>query len=208
MDACGRAPPKLGRVADRLIPYATGLGFTHVELLPIMEYPFGGSWGYQPLGLFAPTHAMATRGLRPLRGPLPRRRLGVILDWVPAHFPNVLTASPFRRLALYEHADPREGFHQGLETLIYNLGRTEVSAFLIASAWNGCGAIAWTGCGWMRWLHALSRLFAKSRASGCRTSMAGGKSGGRRLPAAPQRDRAAGGTGSDHHRGGSTAWPG
>lgn len=135
MHVDGRVP-NWDELADRLIPYATGLGFTHVELLPIMEYPFGGSWGYQPLGLFAPTarHGRPedfARFVDRCHG----AGLGVILDWVPAHFPNDAHGlARFDGSALYEHADPREGFHQDWNTLIYNLGRTEVSAFLIASA--------------------------------------------------------------------------
>ena len=113
------------------------MGFTHIELLPITEHPFGGSWGYQPLGLFAPTGALRlARGLRPLR----RSRchaagIGVILDWVPAHFPtDAHGLARFDGTALYEHPDPREGFHHDWNTCIYNFGRREVQGFLIASA--------------------------------------------------------------------------
>ena len=129
-------PPTWEELADRLIPYVSELGFTHIELLPIMEYPFGGSWGYQPLGLFAPTARYGSpadfaRFVDRCHG----AGIGVILDWVPAHFPNDAHGlARFDGSALYEHADPREGFHQDWNTLIYNLGRTEVSAFLIASA--------------------------------------------------------------------------
>ena len=123
-------------LADRLIPYVSGLGFTHIELLPIMEYPFGGSWGYQPLGLFAPTGRYGTP--EDFAGFIDRCHeagIGVILDWVPAHFPtDVFGLAQFDGTALYEHQDPREGFHQDWNTLIYNLGRNEVKGFLIASA--------------------------------------------------------------------------
>lgn len=123
-------------LAEQLIPYVVDLGFTHIELLPIMAHPFGGSWGYQPLGLFAP-HAE-------FGGPDAFRRfvdrahasgIGVLLDWVPAHFPtDAHGLARFDGTALYEHEDPREGFHQDWNTLIYNLGRREVHGFMIASA--------------------------------------------------------------------------
>jgi 1,4-alpha-glucan branching enzyme len=123
-------------LAEKLIPYASDMGFTHIEFLPIMVHPFGGSWGYQPLGQFAPS---ATLGSPAALGRFIDRchakGLGVILDWVPAHFPtDTHGLALFDGTALYEHADPREGFHQDWNTLIYNLGRNEVRGFLIASA--------------------------------------------------------------------------
>ncbi|WP_134499692.1 1,4-alpha-glucan branching protein GlgB [Microvirga pakistanensis] len=123
-------------LADRLIPYVVGMGFTHIELLPIMEYPFGGSWGYQPLGLFAPTGRYGTPDdFAEFVNRCHEAGVGVILDWVPAHFPtDVWGLAQFDGTALYEHQDPREGFHQDWNTLIYNLGRNEVKGFLIASA--------------------------------------------------------------------------
>ncbi len=121
---------------ERLIPYVVELGFTHIEMMPIMEHPFGGSWGYQPLGLFAPTSRLG--------GPDDFARfvnachaagIGVALDWVPGHFPNdEYGLVAFDGNPLYEHADPREGFHRDWNTLIYNYGRHEVRNFLIASA--------------------------------------------------------------------------
>jgi len=123
-------------LADRLIPYATGLGFTHLELMPVAEHPFGGSWGYQPLGLFAPT----ARYGRPedfarFVDRAHAAGLGVLIDWVPAHFPtDAHGLYRFDGTPLYEHADPREGFHQDWNTAIYNLGRHEVRGFLMASA--------------------------------------------------------------------------
>ncbi|RYX91823.1 MAG: 1,4-alpha-glucan branching protein GlgB [Comamonadaceae bacterium] len=123
-------------LADRLVPYAKGLGFTHVELLPVMEHPFGGSWGYQPLSQFAPSARFGTPA--EFAGFVDRCHqagLGVILDWVPAHFPSDEHGlATFDGTALYEHADPREGFHKDWNTLIYNFGRNEVRGFLIASA--------------------------------------------------------------------------
>lgn len=123
-------------LGDRLIPYATGMGFTHVEFLPIMSHPFGGSWGYQPLGQYAP-HAPfgPPEHFARLVERCHEAGLGVILDWVPAHFPtDAHGMAHFDGTALYEHADPREGFHQDWNTLIYNLGRREVRNFLIGSA--------------------------------------------------------------------------
>jgi 1,4-alpha-glucan branching enzyme len=123
-------------LAGRMIPYVAEMGFTHIELMPIMEHPFGGSWGYQPLGLFAPTGRYGTP--EDFAGFVDRCHeggIGVILDWVPAHFPtDVFGLAQFDGTALYEHQDPREGFHQDWNTLIYNLGRNEVKGFLIASA--------------------------------------------------------------------------
>ena len=123
-------------LAARLIPYAVDMGFTHVELLPIMEHPFGGSWGYQPLSQFAPSARFGpAEGFARFVDACHRHGLGVILDWVPAHFPtDAHGLAQFDGTALYEHADPREGFHQDWNTLIYNLGRREVAGFLIASA--------------------------------------------------------------------------
>ena len=123
-------------LADRLIPYAKGMGFTHIEFLPIAEHPFGGSWGYQPLGQFSPSARYgAPREFAEFVNRAHEAKLGVILDWVPAHFPNdTYGLAQFDGTPLYEHADPREGFHQDWNTLIYNLGRHEVAAFLLASA--------------------------------------------------------------------------
>jgi 1,4-alpha-glucan branching enzyme len=122
--------------AARLIPYLREMGFTHLELLPITEYPFGGSWGYQPLGLFAPSGRFGSpEGLARFVDALHAAGIGIILDWVPAHFPtDPHGLARFDGTALYEHLDPREGFHQDWNTLIYNFGRREVQGFLIASA--------------------------------------------------------------------------
>jgi 1,4-alpha-glucan branching enzyme len=123
-------------LADELIPYVIGLGFTHVELLPIMAHPFGGSWGYQPLSQYAPHAAFGEpSALARFIDRCHNAGLGVILDWVPGHFPtDTHGLARFDGTALYEHADPREGFHQDWNTLIYNLGRREVHSYLIASA--------------------------------------------------------------------------
>ncbi|MCP1171441.1 1,4-alpha-glucan branching protein GlgB [Ralstonia chuxiongensis] len=123
-------------LADRLIPYVTALGFTHIELLPVAEHPFGGSWGYQPLGLFAPSARFGSpEAFARFVDRCHQAGLGVIVDWVPAHFPtDAHGLAQFDGTALYEHQDPREGFHQDWNTLIYNFGRNEVRGFLIASA--------------------------------------------------------------------------
>jgi 1,4-alpha-glucan branching enzyme len=120
----------------RLVPYAADMGFTHVEFLPITEYPFGGSWGYQSLGLFAPTARYGSpEGFARFVDAMHGAGIGVILDWVPAHFPtDAHGLSRFDGTALYEHLDPREGFHRDWNTYIYNFGRREVQSFLIASA--------------------------------------------------------------------------
>jgi len=125
-------------MADRLVPYAAEMGFTHLELLPIMEHPFGGSWGYQPLGLFAPTGRYGpAEDFAAFVDRCHQAGIGILLDWVPAHFPtDVFGLARFDGTALYEHADPREGFHQDWNTLIYNIGRNEVKGFLIASAFE------------------------------------------------------------------------
>ncbi|WIM12645.1 1,4-alpha-glucan branching protein GlgB [Enhydrobacter sp.] len=122
--------------AQRLIPYVVDMGFTHLELLPIAEYPFGGSWGYQPLGLFAPTGRYgAPDEFAKFVDRLHAAGIGLILDWVPAHFPtDPHGLARFDGTALYEHLDPREGFHRDWNTYIYNFGRREVQGFLIASA--------------------------------------------------------------------------
>jgi 1,4-alpha-glucan branching enzyme len=123
-------------LAEKLIPYVNDLGFTHVELMPIMEHPFGGSWGYQPLSQFAPSARFGDpHGFAQFVNACHRAGLGVILDWVPAHFPtDAHGLARFDGTPLYEHADPREGFHRDWNTCIYNLGRREVAGFLIASA--------------------------------------------------------------------------
>ncbi|WP_371820297.1 1,4-alpha-glucan branching protein GlgB [Verticiella alkaliphila] len=126
-------------LADRLVPYVKALGFTHIELMPIMEHPFGGSWGYQPLGLFAPTARYGSPAdFAYFVNACHAAHIGVILDWVPAHFPNDAHGLvEFDGTALFEHADPREGYHPDWNTMIYNLGRNEVRNFMIASG------IAW-----------------------------------------------------------------
>ena len=123
-------------LADRLVPYVKAMGFTHVELMPVAEHPFTGSWGYQPLGLFSPTRRFGEpEDFALFVEACHQSEIGVLVDWVPAHFPSDAHGlARFDGTALYEHDDPREGFHKDWNTLIYNFGRREVANFLIASA--------------------------------------------------------------------------
>jgi 1,4-alpha-glucan branching enzyme len=122
--------------AEELVTYAVELAFTHLELLPISEYPFDGSWGYQPVGLYAPSVRHGPlHEFRDLVDAAHLAGLGVILDWVPGHFPtDAHGLARFDGTALYELADPKEGFHRDWNTLIYNQGRREVKNYLIANA--------------------------------------------------------------------------
>jgi len=123
-------------LAETLIPYVKDLGFTHIELLPIAEFPFDGSWGYQPTALFAPTSRFGTPAeFQAFIDACHAAGIGVILDWVPGHFPNDPHGLvEFDGTKLYEHADPRQGVHRDWNTLIYNYGRGEVAEFLVNSA--------------------------------------------------------------------------
>ena len=136
-------------LADELLPYAQDMGFTHLELMPISEHPFDGSWGYQTLGLYAPTarHQVPADAASPaspcgsgagfsrFMARAHAAGIGVLLDWVPAHFPtDAHGMARFDGTHLYEYADPREGFHNDWNTLIYNFGRTEVRNFLVGNA--------------------------------------------------------------------------
>ncbi|WP_221029037.1 1,4-alpha-glucan branching protein GlgB [Actomonas aquatica] len=132
----GGRPFNYRELAPMLADYAIDMGFTHIEVMPLAEHPFEGSWGYQVTGFYAPTHRFGSPDdFAFFVDHLHQRGLGIILDWVPAHFPrDSFALAEFDGTHLYEHADPRQGAHMDWGTLIFNFGRHEVRGFLIANA--------------------------------------------------------------------------
>ena len=181
--------PTWDELAARLVPYVSEMGFSHIELMPVTEHPFGGSWGYQPLSLFAPSARFGSPdGFARFVDACHRANIGVIVDWVPAHFPtDAHGMARFDGTALYEHQDPREGYHQDWNTYIYNFGRREVQGFLIASGPLLAGEFSRRRPARRRsGINAVPRLLARSGAMDPQHLRRPREPRGDRLPAALQ----------------------
>ena len=171
-------------LAPKLADYVHEMGFTHVELLPVGEHPFDGSWGYEQIGYYAPTSRFGTPDdFMFLVDTLHQRGIGVILDWVPAHFPNDEHGlARFDGTHLYEHADPRRGLHKEWNTFVFDYGRPEVVNFLISNAlyWLDT-SITSTACGSTPSPRCSTSTIRAGRASGSPTSSAAARTS-RRSP--------------------------
>jgi 1,4-alpha-glucan branching enzyme len=161
-------------LADRLIPYAVELGFTHLELLPVSEHPLDDSWGYQPIGLFAPTRRHGEpAGFARFVDRAHQAGLGIILDWVPAHFPTDRHGlAHFDGKPLYEHADPRRGFHPDWNTAIYDFGAPKCRTSSPPARCIGSIASMSTACASMPSPRCSISITREKMASGCPTRTA------------------------------------
>ena len=165
-------------LADQLPDYVADLGFTHVELMPVAEHPFGGSWGYQVTGYYAPTARFGTPDdfRLPRRRAAPGRHRRARSTGCPAHFPKDDWAlARFDGTPLYEHADPRRGEHPDWGTYVFDFGRSEVRNFLVANAVYWCRSSTSTGCGSTRSPRCSTSTTPGARASGRRTTTAAGR---------------------------------
>ena len=177
-------------LAERLAEYVSRMGFTHVELLPVTEHPFGGSWGYQTTGFYAPTSRFGSpQAFMALVDKMHRHGIGVILDWVPAHFPeDGHGLALFDGTHLYEHMDPKLGRHPHWDTLVFNLGRNEVANFLLSSALFWLDKYHVDGIPDGRGqFHAVPRLWPRGRSMGAEPTRWQGEHRGDRVSQARQR---------------------
>ena len=191
------------QLADELVEYVQHLGFTHVEFLPVAEHPFGGSWGYQVSSYYAPTSRFGSPDeFRLLVDRMHQAGIGVIVDWVPGHFPKDEWAlAKFDGTALYEHSDPRRGEQPDWGTLVFNFGRSEVRNFLVANALVlARGVPHRRAAGRRRRLDALPRLLAQGRRVAAQPVRRPGKPRGHRVPAGDERHLLQAGARHRHHR--------